>query len=58
MAGVDALAARRGTLAAAPLAGAVVDFYLTNPIARASTIMAELSAIKAGAARERAQAAE
>jgi NADH-quinone oxidoreductase subunit G len=57
-AGVDALAARRGTLAAAPLAGAVGDFYLTNPIARASTIMAELSAIKAGAARERAQAAE
>lgn len=28
---------------------AVADFYLTNPIARASTIMANLSALHAGA---------
>jgi NADH-quinone oxidoreductase subunit G len=45
-AGVAALAARQGTLAAEPFAGTVVDFYLTNPIARASSIMAELSALK------------
>ena len=44
--GVAALAARQGTLAAEPFASTVVDFYLTNPIARASSIMAELSALK------------
>ncbi len=31
---------------------AVEDFYLTNPIARASAIMAELSALHAGAQRQ------
>ena len=36
--------------ASAPFRGAVGDFYLTNPIARASAVMAELSAL----ARERA----
>ena len=30
--------------AKADFRGAVKDFYLTNPIARASTVMAELSA--------------
>ena len=55
---VDALAIRTGALDAAPFRSAIVDFYLTNPVARASTIMAELSAIKAGVTRERAQAAE
>ncbi|MBD3678111.1 MAG: NADH-quinone oxidoreductase subunit G [Rhodobacteraceae bacterium] len=33
-----------GKLAKGDFAGAVKDFYLTNPIARASTLMAELSA--------------
>ena len=57
--GVEALAARTdGALDAAPLQCAIADFYMTNPIARASAVMAELSAIKAGASRERAQAAE
>ncbi len=55
---VDALAIRTGELDAAPFRSAIVDFYMTNPIARASTIMAELSAINAGVTRERAQAAE
>lgn len=32
-------------LAAAPFRAAIGDFYLTNPIARASTVMAELSAM-------------
>jgi NADH-quinone oxidoreductase subunit G len=45
-AGVAALAARRGPIGADPFVSAVGDFYLTNPIARASSIMAELSALK------------
>ena len=45
-AGVQALAARGGTLGTEPFRGAVRDFYLTNAIARASAIMAELSALK------------
>ena len=36
-----------GKLGNAPLQGAVADFYLTNPIARASSLMAELSALAA-----------
>ena len=45
-AGVGALAARRGPIGTDPFGGGVGDFYLTNPIARASSIMAELSALK------------
>jgi NADH-quinone oxidoreductase subunit G len=45
-AGVEALAARRGPIGTDPFGGGVGDFYLTNPIARASSIMAELSALK------------
>ena len=44
--GVEALAARGGALGSDPFGPAVRDFYLTNPIARASTVMAELSALK------------
>jgi NADH-quinone oxidoreductase subunit G len=40
------LAARRGSLAPDPFVATTRDFYLTNPIARASSIMAELSALK------------
>ncbi len=39
-----------------PFVAAIADFYLTNPIARASAVMAELSA--STAASQRAQAAE
>src|SRR5262245_36997115 len=45
-AGVGALAARRGAIGGDAFASAVADFYFTNPIARASSIMAELSALK------------
>ncbi len=38
-----------------PLSGAVADFYLTNPIARASVTMAELSALKSGASKMAAE---
>jgi NADH-quinone oxidoreductase subunit G len=44
--GVEALAARAGALGTEPFGTAVTDFYLTNPIARASAVMAELSALK------------
>jgi NADH-quinone oxidoreductase subunit G len=44
--GVEALAGRAGSLAPEPFGSAVRDFYLTNPIARASAVMAELSALK------------
>ena len=29
-----------------PFASTITDFYLTNPIARASAVMAEMSALK------------
>jgi NADH-quinone oxidoreductase subunit G len=44
--GVEELAARGGALGSEPFGPAVRDFYLTNPIARASAVMAELSALK------------
>jgi NADH-quinone oxidoreductase subunit G len=52
---VTNLAARGGTPDKAPFRSPVADFYLTNPIARASAIMAECSALARG---ERAVAAE
>jgi NADH-quinone oxidoreductase subunit G len=42
-----ALAARGGALERAPFTSPVADFYLTNPIARASRVMAECSALRA-----------
>ncbi len=57
--GVEALAKRTGTTGAAPFNSIVKDFYLTNPIARASAVMAELSRLHALAASGRsAEAAE
>ena len=47
----------RGPLGAATFRQAVTDFYLTNPIARASELMAELSA-NAKARRQETMAAE
>ena len=35
----------RGQLSGEPFGAAVTDFYLTNPIARASAVMAECSAL-------------
>jgi NADH-quinone oxidoreductase subunit G len=45
---VKAVAARQGRPTAEPFQSAVEDFYATNPIARASAVMAECSAIAAG----------
>jgi len=45
---IAALAGRGGSVDKTPFASAVEDFYLTNPIARASVIMAECSAIAEG----------
>ena len=44
--GVDALAKKSSPLGKEPFTSAVRDFYLTNPIARASAVMAEMSALK------------
>jgi NADH-quinone oxidoreductase subunit G len=46
---IEALAGRAGKLGKSAFTSAVGDFYLTNPIARASAVMAECSAL----ARER-----
>ncbi len=54
--GLEKLAAVAGAVAAEPFGHAFADFYLTNPIARASAIMAELSAIKKNAAARPAAA--
>jgi NADH-quinone oxidoreductase subunit G len=48
-AGPDALATMAkatGSICGEPFASPVRDFYLTNPIARASAVMAEMSALK------------
>ena len=50
IADIRKLAAHTGTLEKAPLVSPIEDFYLTNPIARASAVMAECSAIAEGAA--------
>jgi NADH-quinone oxidoreductase subunit G len=46
MEGIRALADRGGNVSGDPFKAAVNDFYLTNPIARASAVMAELSALR------------
>jgi NADH-quinone oxidoreductase subunit G len=53
---IGRLAARGGTLDKAPFVSPMEDFYLTNPIARASAVMAECSVIAEGhAARTAAE---
>jgi NADH-quinone oxidoreductase subunit G len=47
-AGVTALAARGGSVEKGAFKSAVEDFYLTNPIARASAVMAECSKLASG----------
>ncbi len=42
---IEALAAKTGSLVKSAFASPVKDFYLTNPIARASAVMAECSAL-------------
>ena len=48
----SALIAREGKVTDTPFAEVISDFYLTNPIARASRVMAQLSALKAAAAMD------
>ncbi|MEL7273864.1 MAG: molybdopterin-dependent oxidoreductase, partial [Pseudomonadota bacterium] len=55
MAALDALAARKGKVDGAPLTSSVDDFYLTNPIARASAVMAECSQRAKGTFAEAAE---
>jgi NADH-quinone oxidoreductase subunit G len=45
----------KGELSDAPLRSGVEDFYMTNAVARASLTMAELSALKSGAAKMAAE---
>jgi NADH-quinone oxidoreductase subunit G len=54
---VAALAKGKGSISDEPFRSAVSDFYLTNPIARASAVMAEMSALKKAAGREAGLAA-
>jgi NADH-quinone oxidoreductase subunit G len=52
VAGLEALSQRGGTLEGEPFGLGVRDFYLTNAIARASAVMAELSALRNKPSRE------
>ncbi len=52
---LSSLAALGGTVDKAPFASSVEDFYLTNPIARASRTMAECSALAHGVKRAAAE---
>jgi NADH-quinone oxidoreductase subunit G len=45
---IKALAAKGGSVEKAPFQSSVEDFYLTNPIARASAVMAECSRLASG----------
>jgi len=50
---LSALSARSGDLGSEPFVASIADFYLTNLIARASAVMAEMSALKAAAGASR-----
>jgi NADH-quinone oxidoreductase subunit G len=54
-AALTALSALGGGVDRAPFASAVQDFYLTNPIARASRVMAECSALAQARTRKAAE---
>jgi NADH-quinone oxidoreductase subunit G len=57
--GVEALAKKGSPLTQEPFVAPIADFYLTNPITRASTVMAEMSALKKSvSASQRLKAAE
>jgi NADH-quinone oxidoreductase subunit G len=47
-AAIEKLASRGGRTEKSPFHSAVRDFYLTNPITRASAVMAECSALASG----------
>jgi NADH-quinone oxidoreductase subunit G len=54
-AAIGALASRGGKVEASPFTAAIDDFYMTNPIARASATLAECSAIAKGTHRQAAE---
>ena len=54
---VAALAGGKGAVQDEPFRSPVRDFYLTNPIARASAVMAEMSALKKAAGKQSGLAA-
>ena len=58
VADVAAVAQRGGSVTGGPFQPVIRDFYLTNAVARASAVMAELSAVKAASAGSGRQAAE
>jgi NADH-quinone oxidoreductase subunit G len=45
---IKTFAGKGGNLEKAPLKTSIEDFYLTNPIARASAVMAECSRLASG----------
>jgi NADH-quinone oxidoreductase subunit G len=51
----NSIAALGGSVDSAPFIPAVSDFYFTNPIARASRVMAECSALASGVQRQAAE---
>lgn len=53
--GLDALLDPEGEMSSQPFQSSVRDFYLTNPIARASRIMAECSALRGASRLEAAE---
>jgi NADH-quinone oxidoreductase subunit G len=57
VAGLETLAKLSGQVTATPFASAVSDFYLTNAVARASAVMAGMSALRS-AREQRLSAAE
>ncbi|HUS97076.1 MAG TPA: NADH-quinone oxidoreductase subunit NuoG [Hyphomicrobiaceae bacterium] len=54
--GIAGLADRGGSMSAAPFINGIADFYLSNPVARASAVMAELSALMQASGSARAAA--
>ena len=52
---ISKLAGLGGTADKTPLRSSVEDFYITNPITRASRVMAECSALASGAAKTAAE---
>ena len=56
--GIAMLAGLSGEITSVPLQNAISDFYLTNPIARASAVMAEMSALKMNSSGPARTAAE
>ena len=45
---IDALAGKGGAVEKTPFKSPIADYYLTNPIARASAVMAECSRLASG----------